>query len=87
MIPLLAAMHAHAARRGEGLRPELLNLFESSTPALAVDRAELGGHLTPPERSGRILKSTARSGKRYAAQDDTSGSAAANNRVEKEERP
>jgi hypothetical protein len=34
MLPLLAPLHAIAARRGDGLRPELANLLERDANAL-----------------------------------------------------
>jgi hypothetical protein len=49
MMSLLAAMHALAAQRGEGLRPQLVNLLESSKPALEEDRVEPGSYVVPPE--------------------------------------
>ena len=49
MISLLAAMHALAAQRGEGLRPQLANLLERSKPTLEADRAEPGSNVGPPE--------------------------------------
>jgi hypothetical protein len=49
MMSLLAAMHALAAPRGEGLRPQLVNLLEGSKPALEEDRVEPGSYAAPPE--------------------------------------
>jgi hypothetical protein len=49
MISLLAAMHALAAQRGEGLHPQLVNLLESSKPTLKADRAEPGSKVAAPE--------------------------------------
>ena len=53
MTSLLAAMHALAARRGEGLHPKLAKLLEGSKPAPQPDRAAPGDNLAPPEPGPR----------------------------------
>ena len=40
MLTLLASLHAVAARRGDGLRPELANLLERGATALFTASGE-----------------------------------------------
>ena len=52
MFPL-AAMHALAAQHGEGLRPQLVKLLESSKSTLEEDRASPGVMSLRPNLAGR----------------------------------
>jgi hypothetical protein len=56
MMPLLASLHAIAAKRGDGLRPELVRLLNGPGPAPATnptahdaDRETHGTTLREPE--------------------------------------
>lgn len=39
MLMLLRALHAIAAQRGDGLRPELVQMISQSPPCTSIDRA------------------------------------------------
>lgn len=59
MMTLLRGLHAIAAQRGDGLRPELLEMI---TPSPAWSNIEKMGNAAPAERDNPSPNDEARSG-------------------------
>jgi len=49
MLSLLAALHGLAAQRGEGLRPDLVELLERSQPESCPEKDQAAPETTEPK--------------------------------------